>query len=239
MKSFNRIRQLNRVICDIIDKFELNNAVVADIATDHGYLAEQISRNEKVSRVIATDISEKCLEKTNQLKKDFNLNKVQTKLGDGLDPIEVADLIAIAGVGGYEIIKMLDTQNMQKNGENKCDIFVLQPSKNAVDLRLYLIEKNIKIELDFVCFSGGKFYPIIVANLTKKNDTDHSIFNLYFGRDNCLENADFLRFLEATVVELKFVENLDKESIKNSNDLKTKFGILNLAKNLLKKSKGD
>ena len=239
MKSFNRIRCLNNVVEEIINKNKLKDVIVADIATDHGYLAELLSRNDNVSKVIATDISQKCLDKTNDLKNKFNLDKIETRLGDGLEPIEIADMVVIAGVGGYEIIKILNTHNKKNNNENKCNIFVLQPSKNAVDLRLFLIEKNIKILLDFLVFSGGKFYPIIVANLLENNDTEANLFNVYFGRENDVNNEVFIRFLNCQMNKLKFLENLSCDEINNSNELKTKFDIYDLVKNLLNKSKGE
>lgn len=239
MKSFNRLRQLNNVVCKTIDDFGMKDVVVADIATDHGYLAELLSRNEKISKVIATDISEKCLNKTRELVERCELQKIETKLGDGLIPIDSVDLCVLAGIGGYEIIRILKTQNYNVLGGNKCDIFVLQPSKNAEDLRCFLIDVNIKIISDFVVFSGGKFYPIIVINLFEKNDTEKSIFNIYFGRDNKLENADFIRFLEEQIKEYLFLEKIDKLDIENSNDLKTKYEIFKLAKELLNKSKGE
>ena len=239
MKSFNRIRRLNQIVGDIIKQRNLSSVIVADIATDHGYLAELLSRNESVLKVVATDISQKCLDKTNELKQRCNLDKIETKLGDGLDPVEFADLAVMAGIGGYEIIKIISHQNIDKNGEKKCKLFVLQPSKNAVELRHFLIDENVKIVLDFIVFSGGRFYPIIVVDLAQDCDTEKSIFNLYFGRDNTLENIDFLRFLRRQVDDLKFLENMEKTTINDSYELKTKFEILQLAKNLLNKSKGD
>ena len=239
MKSFNRLRRLNQVVVDLIDEKTLDAVVVADIATDHGYLAELLSRCEKVSKVIATDISQACLDKTNELKKRCNLDKIETKLGDGLQPIDSADISVMAGIGGYEIIKILSNQNTLINGKNKCDLFVFQPSKNAAELRLYLIEKNIANLRDFIVYSSGKFYPIIVASLLEKNNIEKTIFNVYFGRDNSIENNEFLRFLKSQIEDLEFLEKISKNDIQNSNDLKTKFEILELSKMLLNKAKGE
>lgn len=234
MRSFNRIRVLNQEVSRVINGHKLTNIIVADIATDHGYLAEQLSKNEKIAKIYATDISQKCLDKTNKLKEEFKLDKIETKLGDGLDAIDAADVIVVAGVGGYEIIKMLSNQNITINGENKSNIFILQPSKNPVELRKFLIQKNIKIENDFICKSGGKFYPIISADLKKYNDTETNIFNLYFGRENSIKNADFVDYLNYKIEELSFLEKLSENEIENSDDLKTKNEILKQAKTLLK-----
>ena len=239
MKSFNRIRALNNVVCDLIEKENLNNIVVADIATDHGYLAEQLCKNEKIAKVFATDISQKCLDKTNELKNKFNLNKIETRLGDGLKPIEKVEIVVIAGIGGYEIIKMLSNQNITDSGEKKCNNFVLQPTKNFVDLRLWLVKENIEIVSDFVVKSGGKFYPIIVINLEKKCTMQANIFNIYFGRTNDKNNAVFYEFLLDTVERLKFVSLLEKSEIENSDNLKIKKQVFELAYELIKNYKGE
>ena len=238
MKSFNRIRALNKVVCDLIDSENLEGIVVADIATDHGYLSEQLSRNGKISKIIATDISQKCLDKTNELKKKFGLDKIETKLGDGLEPIDSAKIVVIAGVGGYEIIKMISNQNITKNGKKKCSIFVLQPSKNVVDVRLWLIKNDYKILLDKIVKSGGKFYPIIVVDLEKKCDTEPTIFNVYFGKNNSTENRDFYEFLLDTKTRFEFTQEQEFES-DSSETIKTKKQIYNLASELIKKYKGE
>lgn len=239
MKSFNRLRRLNQVVSKFIDDMGLDNVIVADIATDHGYLAELLSRNDKISKVYATDISEKCLDKTNELIQRCGLKKIETRLGDGLQAVGKVDIAVLAGIGGYEIIKIIKKQNRLYLGERKCDYFVFQPSKNAEDLRLFLIEENAQICTDFIVFSGGRFYPIIVANLKNKNDTEKTTFNIYFGKTNSLENKDFIRFLERQIIDLKFLENIDEIDIENSNDLKTKNEIFKLAKELINKSKGE
>lgn len=239
MKSFNRIRVLNNVVSDLIEKENMNNIVVADIATDHGYLAEQLCRNEKIAKVLATDISQKCLDKTNELKNKFNLDKIETRLGDGLKPIETAEIVVIAGVGGYEIIKMLSNQNITNSGEKKCCNFVLQPTKNFVDLRLWLIKQNIEIVSDFIVKSGGKFYPIISVNLNKKCTTIADIFNVYFGKSNDKNNPVFYEFLLDTKNRLNFILKLEKSEIENSNDLKTKKQVFELACELIKNYKGE
>lgn len=234
MKSFNRLRQLNRVVSELLKSKKMQNVVVADIATDHGYLAELLSRNDEISCVYATDISQKCLDKTNELIKKCGLNKIKTRLGDGLEPIEKADISILAGIGGYEIINILSNQNITKTGKKKCTNFVLQPSKNEVELRRFLIEKNYEIEKDFIVKSGGKFYPIIVVDITKNCTVDKSIFNLYFGSTNDIENQDFLDYLFSIVVDYKFLEDLDEDYIKNNEELKLKFEIVSLANSLIK-----
>lgn len=237
MKSFNRLRQLNQVVVDLIDEKTLDNVVVADIATDHGYLAELLSRHKKVSKVIATDISQACLDKANELKLRCKLDKIETRLGDGLNPIKKADIVVMAGIGGYEIIKILSSQNKQDNLENKCNLFVLQPSKNAAELRQYLFQNKIGILRDFIVLSGGKFYPIIVVDFLENNVSLDTLFNVYFGRDNSTKNRVFVKYLCNVIEEYKFLEKMSKFDIEKSNDLITKYKIFDFAKKLYKDRK--
>lgn len=239
MKSFNRIKVLSKTVGDIILKKKLKNVVVADVGCDHGYLSELLSRNENISKIYATDISKKSLDKTKELVKNFNLPKIETKLGDGLDAISRADLVVLAGVGGYEIIKILSNQNITKKGEVKCNYFVLQPTKNFVELRQFLAEKNVKIERDFIVKSGGRFYPIICINLLEKFDSKNDFFDLYFGKSNTLENKDFCEFLFDVKLRLSVLEKISEEKIKNDAILRVKQKILMLANSLIEKIKGD
>lgn len=238
MKSFNRIRKLNEIVGLVLLDYGINNAVVADIATDHGYLAELLSRNENISKIYATDISKKCLDKTDELIKNNNLIKIETKLGDGLEPINQVDLSVMAGIGGYEIIKILSNQNITNHNAKKCSLFVLQPTKNVVDLRKFLIKNDYEIVIDKIIKSGGKFYPIIVVDLNKKCSIDGSVFELYFGRSNSIENTEFVGYLEDLTNRFEFLNN-EKLCDVNIGDLETKKDVYQLAKSLLKLVKGD
>lgn len=238
MKSFNRIRKLNEIVGSVLLDYGIKNAVVADIATDHGYLAELLSRNENISKIYATDISKKCLNKTNELIKNNNLTKIETKLGDGLEPINQVDLSIMAGIGGYEIIKILSNQNITNHNAKKCSLFVLQPTKNVVDLRKFLIKNDYEIVIDKIIKSGGKFYPIIVVDLNKNCSIDGSVFELYFGRSNSIENTEFVGYLEDLTNRFEFLNN-EKLCDVNIGDLETKKEVYQLAKSLLKLVKGD
>ena len=63
MKAYKRLKKM----AETVDSLIANDAVVADIATDHGYLAEALSKEDRISKIIATDISKKCLNKVEKL----------------------------------------------------------------------------------------------------------------------------------------------------------------------------
>ena len=233
MKSFRRIKKLSEVVKELAEEGE-NKKIVADIACDHGYLAELISRDENVSQVIASDISEKCLAKVENLKKDYHLNKIETVLGDGLNPIERADISVIAGLGGYEIIKILKNQNKNSFTENKCKLFVLQPSDSEVQLRDFLFENELKIIKDFIVESGKRFYPIIVVDVSKTEKTEPSLFNRFIGRDNTTKSLDFRNYLKNQYELTSYLNNVTEAQCEKDAKLKEKYNIRIMIENLLK-----
>ncbi len=232
MKAYKRIRKLTEAVEGLIS--EKNNVVVADIGADHGYLSESLSRIDKIAKIYAVEISENCLNKVIKLKQNFNLDKIEPLLGDGLMPIKSADICVVAGVGGYEIIKMLSTQNTLIFGR-KCDLFVLQPSDNFVELKKWIYQKNICVVKDYIFESAKRFYPIIIIDVSKFEKSDISDYNLYLGRDNNLSDVDFINYLKYLKSSLNYLDTLEKERIENDAVLVKKVKIKLLVENLLNK----
>lgn len=234
MKAYKRIKKL----AEVVDELAKHGDIVADVACDHGYLAELLDRNEKIKTVYASDISEKCLQKVVDLKKGFNLNKVIPVLGDGLKPLPKVDMAVIAGVGGLETIKMLTMQNKLESGENKCNIFILQPAQNVFEFRKWLFDNEIHIICDFVIEDNKRFYPIIAVDVSKKQQNEKSIYNLYFGRDNDKNTDIFERYLKFIIKNFKYINEISKKTLDTDEIIREKCEIYNLAKALLNKKTG-
>ena len=191
MRTEKRIEELKKAVFKASS--DKNGLVVADIATDHGYLSQALSLCDNVKKIIATDISEKCLNKLIERIKLFDLKKIETVVGDGLNPIESGvDISVIAGVGGFEIIKMLKNQNKTPDGKNKCDKFVLQPAQNVVELREWVFDNHFLLMHDYVIEDAGRFYPILIVDVSKTQNNEKTVFNLFLGRDNSLLSKDFV-----------------------------------------------
>ncbi len=229
MRAYKRIKELAKITDEIAE----NGSVVADIACDHGYLAELFDRNPKFSAVFATDISPKCLEKVQKIKRECGLDKIETLLGDGLEPLGRVDVAVIAGVGGLEISKMLTNQNKLPNGARKCDKFVLQPAQNAYELRKWLFENEFFVIKDYIFEDAKKFYPIIAIDVSKKQKNEASLFNLYFGRDNDVSLKAFQNFLRVASNNFAYLDGIDKRQIAGDKALIEKFEIYNLVKKYL------
>ena len=168
MKLIKRLK----AIVDLIEKGEF---VIADIGADHGYLSKMLIDQNKAKKVIATDISKQSLQKTDDLVKKYKMqDQIETRVGDGLNPVKYdkLDYVVIAGMGGYEIIKIL---SQDKYNVNK---FILQPSKNqnVVELRKFLNNNFFFIEKDFIIEDNKRFYNTILCYKTSK----------YFKNNTCI-----------------------------------------------------
>lgn len=233
MKTVKRISKLSEAVKIATHNLD-KNLVVADIATDHGYLAEALSKQENIQKIFATDISSKCLNKVVELIKNNNLQKIETLVGDGLIPIDSVDVAVIAGVGGFEIIKMLEKQNRKPNGDFKCRLFVLQPAQNVLELRTWLFDNEIFMIKDYVIEDAERFYPIIIVDVSKTQNNEKNIFNLWLGRDNDLNSNDFKNFLFDSLTFLEFLNDLPQQRIDMDKTLKDKQELKLLIENLLK-----
>lgn len=196
--------------------------LVADIATDHGYIAEALTKIDGVEKVIATDISEKSLSKLEKLKRLRNLGSIELKLGNGLEPIDKVCLCVIAGIGGFEIKKMIELQNGQGE-QQKCKIFVLQPAQNATQLREWIFDNNFYVILDEVIEDNGRFFPIIAIDISRVQSNEKSIYNIWLGRDSSRNLGDFKLFLSDLNEKLRFLEGISLERAKKDEVLFQKY----------------
>ena len=197
-----------------------NCKIFADIGCDHGLIAEYVLKNNLFDKVIASDISSKSLTKASNLLKKYS-DKVEFIVSDGFNNFNIVpDEAVIAGMGGEEIYKILNSATILPKR------LILSPQKNQRKVRELLVRKNYKISDDYTVFDK-KFYDIIVAEIGA--DT-YSELELTFGRDNLkLMPKDFILKLKN---EEKKVANILKENkVQNNyeliNYLKTIKEILN------------
>ena len=132
--------------------------LLADLGCDHGYVAVGAVLSGRVKRAAAIDISEKSLEKTRLLSVQTGVaDRVECLCGNGFAPLEEkADSAVIAGMGGVEIISILEAA-----GDRLPARLVLCPHQNAYELRRWLNGK-FRIVKDRTVAVSGKYYQIIV-----------------------------------------------------------------------------
>ncbi len=178
---------------EVIASLILPSDVLCDVGCDHGYIAKKALDKKLVEKVIVTDISMPSLNKAVELLSKYYPDKFLAIKTDGLSSVPFSNEVLIAGMGGEEIIKIL-----QKSAY-KPVILILQPMKNADKVRKYLHESGYGIERDFTFFADEKYYDLMRAKLnyldayTEKEEI--------FGRENLNGTPDFLKLLDKKIAE--------------------------------------
>ena len=138
------------------------NAVLADIGTDHGKLPVYLAQTGKICRAVAADINEMPLQKAmNNINKYGLTSAIETYLTDGLHGVErfCPTDVVIAGMGGELIEQILQEQTIDKTGVK----YILQPMTK--EEREFLCENGYTI-VDEHIVEEGKIYQIICAEYT-------------------------------------------------------------------------
>ncbi len=172
--------------------------VFADIGCDHGYMAHAMLTRGKANKVIIADISQKCLQKAQELLYPYiNNGRAESIVANGFMGLPNSDVGLVAGMGGEEICSILT------GAKELPDKLVLQPMKNTDKVRLCVVNLGYKIEKDYVFKSANKFYDIMLVVKGKDSLTEQEI---EFGRDNILgKNNDFLEFISQKLVRLNSI----------------------------------
>lgn len=160
---------------------------LADVGCDHGYIGIATLQLKRAQNVCFVDVSQPSLDKA-RLNCPSGMKHCATFVcQDGLQQLQ-ADCAVIAGMGGLEIISIL------QNTQHLPQYLVLQPMRNQRDVRSY-IASNYQIVSDEKFFDG-KYYDLIVAKLGKCT-TELTQLELEFGKSNLTHpTQDFVNFLQ-------------------------------------------
>jgi len=139
----------------ILDLIEPCNILV-DIGSDHGYLALEALRSEKVKQVIASDLRPGPLNQTQKTFAQANVfEKGRTILSDGLRSIEVQpDCAVLAGMGADLIVQIIQ-QDLEKF-KNINQIITQANTKHSI-LRSKLAQLGFSIQQERI-IEDGFFY---------------------------------------------------------------------------------
>ncbi len=169
--------------------------ILADVGCDHGYVGANYLKNGIAEKVIFTDVSASSLKKAETLCRKEGLTNAEFVLCNGLEGVNFADAAVIAGMGGLEIIGILERAPFLPQR------LLLQPMRNCVDVRQFLC-RNYRITSDFTLWDK-KFYTVIVAEKSETGDC-LTVEEQTFGRTNLLHpEADFWKFLEKEIEKFK------------------------------------
>lgn len=135
----------------------------ADIGTDHALLPVFLARNGKITYAVAGDVHAGPVEAAKRQVAEAGLEEiVSVRLGDGisvLSPREV-DTIAIAGMGGSLMVRILEQAGERLNG---VETLVLSPHVAEEAVRRWLVRHQYSLEQELLLEEEGIIYTLLRA----------------------------------------------------------------------------
>ena len=149
-------------------QFVRQDAVFADIGTDHAYLPIFLLKEKRIKFAFCSDVNEGplCKARENASSNGF-LDKIEFSLADGASCLAdkgISDY-AICGMGGELIARIIsDAPHLMDEGIN----LILQPMTKQAYLRKFLAENGFTVKAESYSEDGGKYYVCLLASYTKK-----------------------------------------------------------------------
>ncbi|MFQ9980171.1 MAG: tRNA (adenine(22)-N(1))-methyltransferase [Finegoldia magna] len=215
-------------IIKLVDEY----SIVADIGTDHGIVPYELVKSAKAKKVIASDISEKSLDKLRE-KLDYldEPEKIVLNVSDGLDNLNEyqVDTIIISGMGGNLIVDILN-KNLDIAKSANC--LILGANNSLALLRRFMHENSFEIIEEVDLFENDKYYQIIKAKVGKQLFVNE--YEYEFGKYLIDNKSEYLKKYINQQIENKnnILSNL---SDKNSDSVKSAIENINVEVNELEK----
>lgn len=145
---------------------------VADVGTDHAYLALELIKSGRADFVVASDKNSGPLEAANRSVREQGWDdKISIRQGDGLavlKPGEV-DTVCIAGMGGVLMTEILTAGAAVVK---KLRRLVLQPMNGTAELRRWLYRHAWHIADETLAVDDGRIYEIVCAEKGREKMPD-------------------------------------------------------------------
>jgi len=183
---------------------------VADIGTDHGYVAEMLLRDDIAHKIIASDLNKGPLNRATEYLTAKKMSKqCDFRLGSGLTVLmeNEAEAIIIAGMGGDLITDILSAS---RNIALSTKQLILQPMTAIDKLRRYLYQNGFKIIDENVVKEFHHYYFIIKAEPGIGNVEDDIYYEI---SKHLLDKKDEImyEYIERLLdINNKIIQNLER-----------------------------
>lgn len=144
---------------------------VCDVGTDHALLACYLAQTGAKS-VIASDVREGPLEAARRTIMQQGVDNVAAVLSDGLDKIDYADDVVIAGMGGELIARIIAGCRFLSEDTR----FILQPMTKADTLRRELCRSGFEIIEERTAKEGVRRYTVMLVKYTGVKSEPDELF---------------------------------------------------------------
>lgn len=135
---------------------------VADVGTDHGYLAIYLLQSRRASRVLAADVAERPLARARENARRFGIREgLSFHLCDGVRGLpRDFDVLLMAGLGAETMVGILRGGPWLRGGAYQ---LVLQCQSSQNELRQYLAESGWEITREEPVRDGKFLYTVLEA----------------------------------------------------------------------------
>ena len=175
---------------EVVASFVNDNSKVIDIGCDHGLLSIYLVNKYKNVKVIASDINENALSSAiTNIKKEKLENRIETRLGSGLDVVKAdeIDTIVIAGMGANTIVGILKYSTSKLSNVNN---IIIQSNTDLYFLRKNIISLGYYIEDEILVEDKNIIYIVIKFNKGKRR---YNYKELYLGPVLTTKNDDLFK----------------------------------------------
>ena len=151
------------------------NSFCLDIGCDHALLDIYLTKANKDITVVGSDIAQGPLDQAlKNIKREDLEDKIELRLGDGLDPYsKEMDTVIISGMGGRNIIGIC------KKNERKLkqiQTMIISPNNYQEDVKRYLCKNGFYIENEEFVKDKRFIYQIIILKRGKQKYTKKEYF---------------------------------------------------------------
>ena len=184
--------------------------IVLDIGCDHALLGIYLVLNKKI-KVIGSDINSGPLEKAKENLKKYHLeNKIELRLGDGLECMS-SDIstIVISGMGGLSIINILSDIKKYPNVKK----IIISPNNDFELTRKEISKLGFALKKEEMVLESGKYYLISEYKLGKNK------IDSFFGKLNLNDNVVKKYYQYVYETNLKILSKLSLKDNKKKNKL--------------------
>lgn len=153
-KTSARLSPRLQIVADLVPQCRR----VLDIGTDHAWLPIELLRQGRCLEAVAIDIRSGPLAIARRNIQVSGLSDhIAVRLADGLDdlPLTPEDTIVMAGLGGNEMIHILEKQ------PRIVKAIILQPMKSLPELRIWLCANGYRIETEKLAIEEHRSYAIL------------------------------------------------------------------------------
>lgn len=167
MKINNRLKEIG----DLVE----TNSFCLDVGCDHALLDIYLVQKNKNIRVIASDVAEGPVDAArNNIKREGLQEKIEVRLGDGLDTYSSeVDTIIISGMGGRNMIGIF---KRHLEVLKQVNTIILSPNNYQIDVKMFLARNGFYIENEEFVKDKKFIYQVIVFKRGRRHYTKREFF---------------------------------------------------------------